>query len=71
MEIELQTDCFARFAALDFEDFDAVFSDNFFDLTSAAPVRVGIMNIRCYGNAPVTVDNLQKSLRIRTLTDTY
>jgi len=71
MEIELQTDCFARFAALDFEDYDAVFSDNFFDLTSAAPVRVGIMNIRCCGNAPVTVDNLQKSLRIRTLTDTY
>lgn len=70
-EVELHTDCFARFAALDFGDFDAVFSSNFFDITSDEPVYVKIMHVRSPGNVPVTVDNLQKSLQIRTLTDTY
>ena len=70
-KVELHTDCFARFAALDFGNFDAVFSDNFFDITSDEPVYVRIMHVRSLGNVPVTADNLQKSLQIRTLTDTY
>ena len=69
--IDMQSDCFARFAALDFADYDAVFSDNFFDLTSPEPVHVRIMNIRSLGDITVTAANLQKSLQISTLTDTY
>ena len=70
-EIQMLTDCFARFVELDFDDFDAVFSDNFFDITSPKSFCVKIESIRSRNNIPVTVQSLQMNLRIRQLTDTY
>jgi len=70
-EIQMLTDCFARFVELDFDDFDAVFSDNFFDITSPESFCVKIESIRSRNNIPVTVQSLQMNLRIRQLTDTY
>lgn len=62
--VTLTTDAYARAVELDFETVDAVFEDNYFDLTSVAPVRIS------FKTASVTnVQTLRREMRIRTVYD--
>lgn len=40
MEIAVTSDVFTKGVAIDFDTFDCVLSDNFFDLTDGRPYRV-------------------------------
>lgn len=58
----LKTDAYARSVELDFETLDAVFEDNYFDLTSTAPLRVHFTT-----NEVTNVEALRRELKIRSV----
>ena len=63
--ITLSASCYAGAVELDFADTDAVFSDNYFDITSEVPVKIDFTVF-----SPVeTAKSLKKQLRIRSLYD--
>ena len=63
--ITLSASCYAGAVELDFADTDAVFSDNYFDITSEVPVKISFT-----ATSPVeTVKSLKKQLKIRSLYD--
>lgn len=62
--VTLTTDAYARAVELDFETVDAVFEDNYFDLTSVAPVRISFRT-----SSVTNVQTLRREMRIRTVYD--
>ena len=60
----LTAGAYARSVELDFDTVDAVFEDNYFDITSPAPVRV-----RFTTSAVTNVETLRRELRIRSVYD--
>ncbi len=63
--ITITADKYVGALELGFTDVDAVFSDNYFDITSPMPIKIGFTV-----NSPVeTVKTLKKQLKIRSLYD--
>ena len=63
--ITLTSSCYAGGVEIDFADTDAVFSDNYFDITSEVPVKINFTV-----SSPVeTAKSLKKQLKIRSLYD--
>jgi beta-mannosidase len=56
----------ALFTWLELADIDATFSDNFFHLLPGKPIQVTILPQK-----PVTLSEVEKQLRIRSLIDSY
>ena len=70
-EIILRAKKYARYVALDFLGYDAIFSDNYFDITSDAPMRIRVKQILTLGSQEVTADQLSGDLSICSLSDSY
>jgi beta-mannosidase len=62
--LTLISDVYTRAVAIDFGDEDVILDDNYFDVTSVAPVRIGIHAYR-----PTALASLQRQLNIRSLYD--
>ena len=60
----LTAGAYARSVELDFETVDAVFEDNYFDITSTAPVRVHFTT-----TAVTNAETLRRELKIRSVYD--
>ena len=60
----LTAKAYARSVELDFETIDAVFEDNYFDITSDGPVRIHFTT-----SGVTNLDALRRELRIRTVYD--
>lgn len=67
--ISVGTDAFAKYIELDFETFDAVMSDNFFDLSAGDIKKVVIDKRKLPQN--VGLKDLKEQLKIRSLTDSF
>ena len=67
--ITVKADAFCQFVELGFRDFDAVFSDNFFDITSAEGVSVRVPR----SSIPAWAEkgDVLRSLMIRSIADSY
>ncbi|MBQ8322089.1 MAG: hypothetical protein IJX92_06975 [Clostridia bacterium] len=63
--ITLSADAFAKGVELDFGDIDVVLSDNYFDITSPAPIKVSCT----VSGTPETAQRLTEALKIRSLYD--
>lgn len=63
--ITLSADAFTKGVELDFGDIDVVLSDNYFDITSPAPLKIAFT----VSGAPETAKSLSEVLKIRTLYD--
>ena len=62
LSITLQAEAFAKDVEVSFEGMDVLVSENYFDITSAAPVKVGLTLME---DAPISTYELQDALRIR------
>ncbi|MBQ9085075.1 MAG: glycoside hydrolase family 2 protein [Clostridia bacterium] len=62
--IILESDVFARSVEIDFETVDAVFEDNYFDITSSSPYRIHFTT-----REVTTPETLRRELRIKTVYD--
>ncbi len=62
--LTLISDVYARAVAIDFGDEDVTLDDNYFDVTSTAPVRIGIHAYR-----PTALASLRRQLNVRSLYD--
>ncbi len=67
--ITVRSSAFAQFVELDFRDFDAVLSDNYFDITSSEGVRVSLSKSAVPGWA--TSGDVMRGLMIRSIADSY
>lgn len=67
--IRITSDAFAHYCELSFEEWDCVFSDNFFDITDAAGVTVTVDKAQLPAGA--TVRQLQDGLRVQSVCDSY
>ena len=67
--IKVKADAFCQFVEIGFRDFDAVFSDNFFDITSAEGVSVRVPR----SSIPAWAEkgDVLRSLMIRSIADSY
>lgn len=67
--ISVRSDTFAQFIELDFRDFDAVLSDNFFDLTSAEGIKVRVKK----SDVPSWAESgdVLRNIKIRSIADSY
>ena len=61
--ITLAAKSFAKDVELDFDDVDAVFSDNYFDLTSSSPIKLSL-NVK---GGTEAAEHLKEALRIRSV----
>ena len=68
--IRLNSDVFAPFVELDFEDADVIFSDNFFHLTGDSH-EVTMLKKDIWKGQFTDAQDVKKRLRIRSLADTY
>jgi len=67
--IQVQSKAFAKYVELDLSEADAVFSDNYFDLSAGVPKTVELMKERI--SRSLTLDELKEQLTVRSLFDTY
>lgn len=67
--ILVKSKAFARFVELDIKEADAVFSDNFFDLSAGCGRRIEIRKDRLSKN--LSLADLRSQLTVRSLIDTY
>lgn len=65
----VKSDRFCQYTELCFTDLDAVFSDNFFDITAPEGVTVSVPKAGL--PAGVTADSLLRSLTVRSVADSY
>ena len=65
----VKSDRFCQYTELCFTDLDAVFSDNFFDITAPEGVTVSVP--KAGFPAGVTADSLLRSLTVRSVADSY
>lgn len=63
--IDFESDVFAKGVFVDFEGFDAVLSDNYFDLVMDGKKTVSILS----STNPVTADEVMKSIKIKSVFD--
>ena len=68
-DINLTADGFSYYTELDFHEWDAVFSDNYFDITRPEGVTVSVS--RRFLPAGVTCDEVRAALTIRSVRDSY
>lgn len=61
--LTLSAEAFATGVEIVFDGVDAIISDNYFDLTSSAPLKIGVS----LNNPAENLKSLKKALRIRTL----
>ncbi len=69
--LEITSNRLACFLELDFEDADAIFSDNYFCLAGEKPKTVSISKSDIQGSMFGNARDLEQRLRIRSLKDTY
>ena len=69
--LEITSKCLACFVELDFEDADAIFSDNYFNLTSEKPKIVRLRKSDIQGSLFKSTGDLEQRLKVRSLKDTY
>ncbi len=67
--ITVKSSCFCQYVELYLKDYDVVFSDNFFDITSRSGVTVSIEKNE-FKN-PISADLLRENLVIRSVADSY
>jgi beta-mannosidase len=70
-EITLQAERLACFVELDFADRDAIFSDNFFYITSKEPRVIDLYKSDIRGEAFRDASDLSEKLLVRSLRDSY
>ncbi len=70
-EINLSADHFAAFVELDFIGVDAIFSDNYFFITSRDAIKIQVWKKNIYHGTITNVKELQEKLTIRSLVDTF
>lgn len=70
-EITLSSDGFAPFVALDFEDADVIFSDNFFTISNGKEVKIYIQKTDIRNGSFVDAEELKGRLLIMTVADTF
>ena len=70
-EIFLESSCFVPFVELDFEDADAVFSDNYFSMVKKSPYHVTVKKCDILRGRFADASDVKRRLRIRSLRDTY
>ena len=68
--IQISADCFAPFIWLETGE-DVIFSDNCFDLTSEETKTIYIRKEDVLSGKMLSADNVRKTLKIRSLRDTY
>ncbi len=69
--LEVASNRLACFVELDFEDADAIFSDNYFNLTSGNPKIVRLRKSDIQGSQFSSTKDLEQRLKVRSLKDTY
>ena len=67
--INVKSKAFSRFVELDIKEADALFSDNFFDLSAGAARKIEIRKERLSKN--LSLAELKSQLTVRSLIDTY
>lgn len=69
--ITLQSDCFAPYVEMDFDDADVIFEDNYFSLTDGKPYTVTFKKDDILNGEFKNAEDVQKRLRLCTVADTY
>lgn len=69
--LEVTSKRLACFVELDFEDADAIFSDNYFNLTNENPKVIRLAKADIRGSQFTDAKDLEQRLRIRSIRDTY
>lgn len=68
-DITVKASCFCQYVELYFKDFDVIFSDNFFDITSPEGVTVHVNKIDFKDH--MTADRVKENLVVRSVADSY
>ena len=68
-DITVKASCFCQYVELYFKDFDVIFSDNFFDITSPEGVTVHVNKIDFKDH--MTADQVKENLVVRSVADSY
>lgn len=61
-ELYISADCYARSVEVDFDDYDAILSDNYFDITDKTPVKISVKS-----NIPA--EKLLSAIRLKSVYD--
>ncbi len=69
--ISVQSNCFAPFVELDFDDADVIFSDNYFSITKEQPVIIKLDKSDIMQGSFENAADLKKQLQINTVAQTY
>ena len=67
--IELSTDHYAKSVELSIDGHDAIFGDNYFDLSPGRSYKVELLKADL--EVPMSIDRLRELLRVRSIIDTY
>ena len=67
--IELNATSYAKYVEIDMEKADGIFEDNIFDMTPGKVKKVRLLKEDL--SEPLTLEELKKQLRVRSLYDTY
>lgn len=70
-DITVKASSFCQYVELYFKDFDAVFSDNFFDITSENGVTVQVNKCDIPENIAIVPEFLKQNLVVRSVADSY
>ena len=70
-EITIESDVFAPFVEMDFEEADVIFSDNFFTISNEKPVVIKLDKKDIMQGSFVNAEDLKKHLIITTVADTF
>lgn len=70
-EITVQSDAFAPFVEMDFEDADVIFSDNFFTISNEKPVLIRLDKKDIMRGSFADAQDLKKRLVLTTVADTF
>ena len=68
-DITVKASCFCQYVELYFKDFDVIFSDNFFDITSPEGVTVHVNKMDFKDH--MTADRVKENLVVRSVADSY
>ena len=68
-DITVKASCFCQYVELYFKDFDVIFSDNYFDITSPEGIIVHVnkVDFQCH----MTLDLVKENLVVRSVADSY
>ena len=70
-DLTVQSDVFAPFVELDFDDADVIFSDNFFTVSNEKPVVITLKKEDILQGSFTSATDLKEKLVITTIADTY